>query len=362
MSERPMISEQTPAELESESRNFLGNGIALSGLLYVAMGMFMIVIGNIWNSLPLNTPSIFQIIGNWEQAVYVKWMSLAFFALAVAVMVSGALYKKNRDNEEPITFTKIVAFIQQPWIALALIIIAGIWIYLIIDVGEQGNFGEFVASLSNIDLGDEKVRNEYVWALQKLPILPFLIFGILSIGIYPFTMYTSSITLQDAGMVLNKNRLASPMPHEQRARMYAVKGLFTASMVYLLIGVAIWGIGFVRAIGLDALYPLVAFDTYPMWMNVYFIFPVVFAGCCMATSFAYYFKPASHVSRVLAWYCALVQMIIPIFGWFVGINLMYNLRESGKDMEPKVMRKQFFYGLFAASFSIIIPLVVFWLL
>jgi hypothetical protein len=353
--------DKTPEQLQAESRRYLGNGIAWSSLLYVAIGLFMIVVSRIWDSLPLNTPAIFQIIGNWEQAVWLRWMSTAFFAIAVLVFLSGLLYSKHAEDKRTMTLAKVVAFIQQPWIAFALIAIAGIWLYIIIDAGDEGDFAGFFAGLSNVDLDDEAQKYDFIWNMQKLPILPFLMFGIFSIGIYPLTMYTSAITLQDMGLVLNKKRLANPMPHEKRARMYAVKGLFTASFFYLIIGVAVWGIGYVRAIGLDALYPLIAFETYPMWLTVYWIFPVAFAACCMVTSVWYYARPASPTPRSLAWYCGFVQMLVPVIGWFFGITLMLNLRGSAKGVEPKTERRSMFYAFSAAVFSILIPLFVFWM-
>jgi hypothetical protein len=353
--------DKTHAQLEAESRRYLGNGIAWSSLLYVAMGLFMIVISRIWNTLPLNTPAIFQVLGNWEQAIWVRWMSIAFFAIAGLVLLSGLLYSNRAGDKKTIAVAKVVAFIQQPWIAFALIAIAGVWLYIIIDAGKEGDFAAFFAGLSNVDLGDKALKYDFIWKMQKLPILPFLMFGVFSIGIYPFTMYSSAITLQDTGMVLNKKRLVHPMPQEQRARMYAVKGLFTASLFYLLIGVAIWGIGLARALGVDAFYPIIAVETYPMWLNVYWIFPVAFAACCMVTSIWYYVKPAAPTARALAWYCGFVQMLVPVIGWFFGITLMMNLRASAKDVEPKTTRRCMFYGFSAAVFSVIVPLFVFWM-
>jgi hypothetical protein len=355
-------AEKTPAQLEAESRKFLGNGIAWSSLLYVAMGLFMIIVSRVWDSLPINTPAIFQIIGNWEQAIWVRWMSIAFFAIAGLVLLSGLLYTKRAEDDRTVIVARIVAIVQQPWIALAFIVIAGIWLYIIIDAGEQGDFASFFAGFSNVDLSIENQRYNFIWDMQKLPILPFLLFGVFTIAIYPFTMYSSAITLQDTGLVMDKRQLVHPMSHEQRARMYAVKGLFMASFVYLLIGVAIWGIGYARGIGLDAFYPLIAFETYPMWLNVYWLFPVAFAACCMVTSIWYYFAPKSPVARILAWYCGIVQMLVPVLGWFFGINLMMNLRASADRIESKVARRTMLLGLVAAVISILVPILVFWVL
>ncbi|MBN2151953.1 MAG: hypothetical protein JW839_10930 [Candidatus Lokiarchaeota archaeon] len=351
--------EKDPAQLEAESRKHLGSGIAWSSLLYVAMGLFVIVVSRVWPTLPLNTPAIFQIIGNWEQAVWLRWTSIAFFVIAGHVLLSGLLYSHRPDDRSTKVVARLVAIVQQPWFAIALIVIAGIWLYVIIDAGDEGDFASFFAGLANIDLDDKNQKYDFIWNMQRLPVLPFLMFGAFSVCIYPLTMYSSAITLQDTGAVLNKKRVASPMSYEQRARMYAVKGLFTASFLYLLIGVAVWGLGFVRAIGLDALYPAIAFETYPMWLNVYWIFPVAFAACCMVTSVWYYVRPRAPVSRALAWYCGFVQLLVPVFGWFFGINLMMNLRSSAGDVEPGVARRTMFFGLSAAITSVVVPLVVF---
>jgi hypothetical protein len=98
-----------------------------------------------------------------------------------------------------------------------------------------------------------------------------------------------------------------------------------------------------------------------MWLNVYWIFPVAFAACCMVTSFWYYLKPTSPVARALAWYCGFVQMLVPVIGWFFGINLMMNLRASAKNVEPKIARRGMFYGFSTAIFSVIVPLFIFWM-
>nr|MDO8111705.1 hypothetical protein [Candidatus Sigynarchaeota archaeon] len=354
MSEKAVMSSRTQMGLDIENRKYLGNGIAWSGVLYIAMGFFMIVVGNIWLTLPLNTPSIFQIIGYYGQADYIKYMSIAFFGIAVLVIASGILYKKRGEEEKIRKLSKIVAIVQQPWIAIALIAIAGVWLYIILDA--DGDLAAAIASMNGLDVSDEQQKYEFIWLMEKLPIVPFLLFGVFSIAIYPMTMYSSAILLQDTGMSFPWDPI---MSYDDRARKYAVKGMLVGGVYYIIIGVAIWGLGYVRAIGIDVFYPNFPMETYPMWLNVYYIFPIAFGICCIATSFLYYFYSTKIWARSLAWYCGFMQMLVPVFGWFFGINLMLNLWHSGKEMDAKVARRGLFYGFSVAIFSTLVPLFIF---
>src|SRR5271157_270087 len=346
------------AKIEADSHRYIGNGIAWSGLLYIALGLFMIVVGNIWDTLPLNTPGVFQLLGYYAQGAYIKYMSIAFFGIGGLVIASGLLYKNRTGSKPVIKLSRITAIVQQPWIAIALLVIGGIWLYIINDSSGAGHFASTFAKLAGYDLSNQGQRDQYIWMMEQYPIMPFLMFGVLSLCIYPMTMYTSAVLLQDTGLTMNKKK---SMPQEQRFRMYTVKGLFVGGIFCCIIGVAVWGIGYVRAIGLDLTYFLLPMYTYDLWMNLYYIFPIVFGVACMITSFVYYFAPRSTVARVLAWYCGLVLLLVP-FCWFFTITLVMNLWHTGKEIEPKKSRRSFFYGFAIAIFSILIPLFIFWML
>lgn len=349
-------------ELEAANTRLLGSGIAWSGVFYLAMAGLALVVGSIWNTLPINTPGIFTIIGNYYQAIYIDLAAVPLAATGALVILSGLLYRERKNDPRVRRFARIVAFIQQPWIAIACIVIAGLWIYMAIDAGNKGDFAQAFASLEGMDLSIANDRYAFIWHVQQYPIALLLFHGILSLAVYPITMYTSAITLQDTGAIMNPKERVSPMPHEQRFRMYAVKGLFTAAIIYALFGVAAWGIGYVYSLGIDLAYPLISIESYPMWRGVYYLFPVAFAITCMVTSVAYYVKPVAPATRVLAWYCGFMQLLVPVIGWFFGITLIMNLRSTGNVLPPRVARRGIFYAIAAAAFSVVIPLFVFWMI
>ncbi|MBN2154241.1 MAG: hypothetical protein JW839_22490, partial [Candidatus Lokiarchaeota archaeon] len=254
---------------------------------------------------------------------------------------------------------RILALVIQPWIALALLALAAIWLVQALE--PDGDIAELFAPIYNLDVSDEVDRAHYIYILGGLPIVEFLSFAIGNLAILPFSFYTSAVILQDTRAVAIKGREFSD-DYEQRHRQYAAKGLFNGGIFAMIIGAALFGIGFVLGIGLDATWPLFQLDNYRIFMDVYAWFPIAFGVVCMAASIAYYARPAAHVPRVLAWYCALVLMLVPVVGWFFGLNLIMNLRETGKNLEPKAARKQVFYGLFIAAFSVLVPLFVFWMI
>jgi len=357
--DRLEMESKSPDEIEQANKRLLGSGIAWSGLLHLAMAGLALVVGNIWNTLPINTPGVFQIIGNYFQAIYIQLAAIPLAATGTLVIVSGFLYRARGSGKKG--FARVVAFLQQPWIPLACIVVAGLWIYIVIDAGDEGDFGQAFASLQGLDLSVDNDRYAFIWYMQQYPIALLLFYGVLSVCIYPLTMYTSAITLQDTGAVMLRKDLETTMPFDKKFRMYAVKGLFTGGIFYIIIGVAVWGIGYVYSLGIDVMYPLVKIEAYPMWKSVYYLFPVSFGLACMATSVAYYFWPRAPSSRVLAWYCGLVQMLVPVIGWFFGITLMMNLRATQENVEKKVAHRTVFYAFSAAIFSILVPLFVFWM-
>nr|MDO8088353.1 hypothetical protein [Candidatus Sigynarchaeum springense] len=340
-----------------DPRKQLFTGACALAIMQAAMGVFMILASRFLSMLPLNTPGVYETIGRFDHVLGLRyWTSLAFFGLAAFTIIASLVYMQNPDNPVRKATARALAVVIQPWIAIALLVVAALWLVQALD--PDGDVAQIFAPLYGIDVEDPVGRAHYLYILGGLPIVEFLFFSIGNIILLPFSFYTSAMLLQDTRAVAIPGKPFSD-DYEQRHRQYAAKGLFNGGILAIIIGVAIYGIGFLLGYGLDATWPLFPLSNYPMYMNVYPWFPVAFGAVCMATSIAYYVKPVVQVPRVLAWYCALVLLLVPVVGWFFGINLIINLHETGKNLEKKNARQQLYFGLFAAVLSILVPLAVF---
>nr|MDO8116029.1 hypothetical protein [Candidatus Sigynarchaeota archaeon] len=332
----------------------LARGIAWSSMLYVCMGVFFILVGNVWAMLPLNTPGIYQTVGAAAHINGIRWLtSSMLFAVGAVVLVSGLWYGKNPRDPRVVMYSRIVAIVQQPWIGIAFLVIAGIWLSILFDI--DGDLGEAIAGIYGLDVSIEVQKYEFIDIMKAFPSLEFLMFGLGIVLISPMTMYSGSALLQDTGLYLNKKRMVAWQGYDERFRMYAVKGLFTGGIFYAIIGLFIWLIGKVMTIGIDLLYPTISFESYWLLRDVYFWIPVVFGATCMFTAMSYYYWGQNTLFRTLAWYCAIVQLAIPLYGWFFGINLIMNLRKSGENIERRISRREGYLGFSAALFSILVP-------
>ncbi len=333
--------------------------IGASGLaiMQVAMGVFMMLTSRYLSMLPLNTPGIYETIGRFDHVLWLRYgVSSAFFILAAFTFFISHAYMREPESKLRKSMARILAVILQPWIAIALLFVAAILLLQAFD--PDGDIAQVFAPLYSIDVTDQLGRIHYLYILGGLPIIELLFFGIGNIALLPFSFYTSAMILQDTRTVIVKGREFSD-DYEQRHRQYAAKGLFDGGIVSIIIGIALYGIGYLLGYGLDVTWPLFRLENYPRFMNLYPWFPIGFGIACMVTSIAYYARPNAPYARVLAWYCALMLLLVPVIGWFFGINLLLNLRETGKGQDQITMHKQFYYGLFAAVFSVLVPLIVF---
>lgn len=345
---------------EGANKKNLAGGIIWSGILFVMMGFMMIVIGRIYVTLPLNTSGIFEAMGNVDHAIGIKtYCSLAFFILGGVTITVGLFYPKFHDRKQVRITSTIVAILQQPWIYLALIILGGLWIYMSIE--PDSDFAAVFASFWGKDVSIDKDQYEFRVIMGQHPSIEFLMFGFGGIMLYPFLMYTSAMLLQDMGYTMKKKRKFLPMSYEQRFRQYACKGLATGGVFYLLIAGMFVVIGISMGSGIDLFYPLFRVENMMLHTFVYPWFPGIFGLLCIFTALFYYYKPDSTFFRTLAWFTAFVQLIIPIIGWFFGINLMYNLWHSRERTDAKQTRTQIFTGFACALFIIVMPLFMLWI-
>ncbi|MHA1891179.1 MAG: hypothetical protein ACTSYS_09340 [Promethearchaeota archaeon] len=352
-----LTPEQVKDEMKLKSRKYLSSGIMWSSALYFCLGILMIIIGNTWAMLPLNTPGIYQTIGYSGHINGIRTIpTLMFFSLGIAVLLSGILYMKRGDKKAVKVYSRIVAILQQPWIGFVFTIIAIVWLYMVFS--PTSGLSKSYASIFNLDVNTEEGKWAFLTLMRSYPALEFLFFGLGIVAIFPLTMYSSAILLQDTGMYIKKKRLNSWQPYDERARMYAVKGLFTGGIFYIIVGFMFFLIGVVMRVGIDVFYPFIKFESYPSFINFYPWIPIAFGITCLVTSIYYYFKPKNMGSCSLAWFTAFVQLIIPFYGWFFGLNLMFNLYYQEKNIEKNQVRFQRFIGFSVALFSIIIPLFI----
>jgi hypothetical protein len=356
----PVLSQRDGATSADDHRKQLFTGACALAVMQAAMGVFMIIASRFLSMLPLNTPGIYESIGRFDHVLGLRYgVSTAFFGLAAFTFIVVLLYKQDPDDLVRKRMARVLAVVIQPWIAITALLVAAIWLVQAFD--PDGDIAEVFAQLYNIDVSDPVGRVHYLYILGGLPSLELLFFAIGNLVLLPFSFYTSAMILQDTRATAIKGREFSD-DYEQRHRQYAAKGLFNGGIIAIIIGAVLYGIGYILGYGLDVTWPLFQLENYPMFMNVYAWFPVGFGLVCMVTSFLYYAKPNASFTRVLAWYCAMVLLLVPVIGWFFGINLIYNLRETGENQERKTTRKQSFYGLIAAVLSIIVPLFVFWMI
>ncbi|MFX0098347.1 MAG: hypothetical protein ACFFCS_02125 [Candidatus Hodarchaeota archaeon] len=354
-----MSLEELRMEERANKKNLSG-GIIWTGILFVMVGFFMIVISRVYVTLPLNTTTIFEAMGNVDHAIGIQYYcSLAFFILGGLTIAVGVLYPKLHDNKGVKITSTIVAILHQPWIYIVAMVLAGLWAYMSIE--PESDFAAFFADLMGYDIDIDKEAYEFRVVMGTYPAIEFLLFGGFGVMLYPFTMYTSSMLLHDMGYVMKKKRKLLPMRYEQKFRQYACKGLATGGVLYMIIAAIFVGLGIAMGSGIHVTYPLFKIENMMLFVWVYPWFPGIFGLLCIITALLYYYKPDNSLFRSLAWFTGIVQMIIPIIGWLFGINLMYNLWHTRERVEAKKNRTHIFAGLACALFVITLPLFTLWM-
>nr|MDO8109024.1 hypothetical protein [Candidatus Sigynarchaeota archaeon] len=266
-----------------ETRKSLWTGTVATAILYVAMGFFAIVASKLIPLLPLNTPGIYDVVGRMQHVYGLRYgTSAAFFGLGTATLVIGYFYKKQQEDLRIKTAARIMAIVQQSWLPLAILVIAAIWLLQGLD--PSGDVAQVFAPLYGIDVTTQIGRLHYLYIIGGMPTLEFLFFAIGCFAIQPFTFYTSAVVLHDTGLSMP----GKSMNYEQRTRMYACKGTFQAGILYVVMGVVVFAIGFVLGIGIDITWPLFKQSHYALFMNVYLWFPIGFGVACIVTSALYY--------------------------------------------------------------------------
>ena len=349
------ISKKKPMNepnIDKTNKSILIGQIGL-GIMYAMMGLFMIVTARFLATLPLNTPDVFEMIGRMHHVYEIRWLSSTiFFGISAATILIGYLYSKNPiKNKYP---ARIIAILHQPWLAIILLVFSALWILQANDPG--GDIAEIFAPLYGIDVSTEAGQLQYRYIMGNTPSMAFLFSAIGYFIIMPFASYNSEVLLQHTGTVLNSKKGA--MPYERKTVAYAAKALLQAGILSILIGVAIFGIGFVLGYGIDITYPFFKLSSYPLFLWVYPMWPLAFGGFCILTGIAYYKRPDKMLFRTFAWAGTFVLALIPVIGWFYLIIIGRELWTSGDGLKESQSKKEFLIGLMGAIITVAISAVI----
>jgi hypothetical protein len=349
------ISKEKPmkkVKIDKTNKSIFIGQIGL-GIMYAMMGLFMIVAARFLATLPLNTPDIFEMIGRMHHVYEIRWLSSTLlFAMAAATILVGYFYSKNPPKFKwP---ARIMAVLHQPWLAITLLIVAALWILQANDPG--GEIAEIFAPLYGIDVSTELGQLEYRFIMGNTPSMAFLFFAIGYLVIMPFASYNSEVLLQHTGTAFNQK--TGPMPYERKSVAYAGKALVQAGIFSLIIGIAIFGVGFALGYGIDITYPFFKLSSYPLFLWVYPMWPLAFGGFCIFTGIAYYKRPGNMLFRTFAWAGTFVLALIPVVGWFYFIIIGRELWMSGGGFKESQSKKEFLIGLLGAILTVAISVVV----
>ncbi|MBD3186360.1 hypothetical protein GF325_05985, partial [Candidatus Bathyarchaeota archaeon] len=350
------VSELTAAELEKNSRHHLAKGVMWTSLVYVSLGIFFVILGRLWLMLPLNSPGVHTYIGSIKHAAMMQWIpSSMFFTIAGLTFVSGKFLSLPVEKKGRKLFVRIVALLHQPWIYLAFLAIAAIWIVLMVTA--ESGFGATVAGWYSIDTSTEQGTLDFIAMVSEWPYPEFMFFGFLGLLVYPVTRRSSELVLKETGVFLKKKYRLLPPRFSERAKRSAVRGLIIGGIIYSAIGGILYLLGVALTIGIDIFYPIINFESYSNLKRIYFLFPLVFGALCIMTGILYKSKPDSSGVRMLGWFTGFTQLIIPLFGWFFGMNILMDLWYSSKGRREDAHRKrvELFMGLAAAIFVILVP-------
>lgn len=310
-------------------------GLYSNAAMYAAMGLFIILASRLFSTLPINTPGVYDVIGNMDHVYGIRYISSSvLFLLAAGFGISAFFYIRDSPKRYTKWLGRIVGILKQPYIPIAIIAIAGIWAAQ--GFSSDGKLATFFAKWHGLDVTDPVDREHYEFIISNLPIMEFMFIGVTMLIVSPFSYYSSAVLLQDTGLRMKRRESRrEPMDFERKTRRYATRGLFIGGIIYMFIGVVFFGIGYVMGVGINIGFGLFAMENYRMIMLVYPWFPWSFGIFCMVTSILYYRKPMNEIARICSWITFFIQMIIPIFGWFFGTILYRDLQFSAMKITSK---------------------------
>nr|MDO8115653.1 hypothetical protein [Candidatus Sigynarchaeota archaeon] len=319
-------------------------------MLYAMTGVLMVLISNVFATLPLNTPDVYDAIGRMDHVYGVRLgTSTAFFVLAGLTFIVAVEYSIEPTDNLTKWYARILAILMQPWIYLAALIIGLLWILQAME--PDGDIAEFFAGMAGIDN-----TSYYRYLMGIMPSLEFLMFGVGGLMIVPFTSHASELLLQDTGIIFNKIRKV-PMTYDDKARAHVARNMLQAGLFFVIIGVGLYGIGYVLGIGIDVTWPIFKLGNYPLFLSVYLWFPIACGGFCIWTAIIYFAKPDLPVSRACAWCTVVLGCVLPLYGWYSSIVIGRELWITGGRVRLGQERKEMYVGIVSAIAAIVISAI-----
>ncbi|MHA1681980.1 MAG: hypothetical protein ACTSUE_13660 [Promethearchaeota archaeon] len=359
------INREDDDEFNKVRKQGLSRGLYGNALMYAMMGLFAIMVSRLLATMPLNTPGVYDTIGNVDHIYGVRYISSSvLFAFGGFFALVAYLYINKPEIRGTTFLAKLAAFLKQPYVPIVFIFLGILWGIQVFD--PSGDVSAFFAKMMGLDMSINEDVLHYKFILSGYPILEFLIIGSFMLVVSPFSMYSSAILFQDTGMVLNKRRSKKkPKSFETRERLYATKGLFAVSLISLMVAGVLYVIGFAMGVGFDIGFGLFNMANYKVIMTVYPIFPIAFTIFCWVTCIMYFHRPHEPASRIMAWTAFFIQLVIPLFGWFYGALLYQNLRLTGKQgRDEKGNKREKIRIITSAVIALVvvgIPLITIWL-
>lgn len=325
----------------NKNADTLGIGWICTGIMYCILGVFAIFLSLMLVTLPLNVEDAFLTIGSFNHILGIRFgSSTVLFTFGVLNIIGGIQYRKSSKGKTTQNFAKLVGFINRPIIPLILVILSALWLVQAFE--PDGSISEIFAPMFGLDVSMKVDALHYQYILSNLPHLEFLIVGLLSLTILPFTSLTTDFIMADMGFKVikskNQRKNERKFDFDSKYNRRALSQLFGGSIITFVLAGLSFGFGYLLGAGYDVTVILVDFNIFllPILPNQdYYLFltiyPLILLGIgtfLVITWIFYKLKPSLKISKVMATISAIILLLTPFYGFFFGIFLILDLISS----------------------------------